>query len=204
LSGRQAEARANDARILAAARKVFLADPDAPITAVAQEAGVGIGALYRRYRSSEELMQTLALQGLHLYNAEIETALADERDAWEAFSAFMHNAIAAGGGSLSRRFAGRFAVTDELREAGIRSVVLTQQLIERCKAAGVLRPDIDAGDMSMIAEAIQSISVPDLERSFALRGRYLTVVLAGLRAGAAEALPSTAPTLEEMRRRFEP
>ena len=45
LSGRRAQAAANDAVILASARAVFTADPSAPISAVAQHAGVGISAL---------------------------------------------------------------------------------------------------------------------------------------------------------------
>ena len=47
LSGRRAQAARNDVRILEAARTVFVADPDAPISAVAKRAGVGISALYR-------------------------------------------------------------------------------------------------------------------------------------------------------------
>ena len=43
-----AVARRNDATILASARAVFVADPDAPIAAVARHAGVGISSLYRR------------------------------------------------------------------------------------------------------------------------------------------------------------
>jgi hypothetical protein len=54
LSGRQAEARRNDRLILEGAREVFVEDPDAPISAVAERAGVGIGTLYRRYASKEE------------------------------------------------------------------------------------------------------------------------------------------------------
>jgi AcrR family transcriptional regulator len=59
LSGRQAEARRNDRLILEAAREVFVEDTDAPISAVAERAGVGIGALYRRYASKEELLRRL-------------------------------------------------------------------------------------------------------------------------------------------------
>jgi hypothetical protein len=40
LSGRQAEARRNDRLILEAAREVFVEDPDAPISAVAERARV--------------------------------------------------------------------------------------------------------------------------------------------------------------------
>src|SRR4029077_8865108 len=64
MSGRQAEAARNDQRILDSARAVFVADPDAPITAVAKHAGVGISALYTRYGSKEELLRTLCTDGL--------------------------------------------------------------------------------------------------------------------------------------------
>ena len=59
LSGRRAEAARNDERILESARAVFIADPGAPISAVAEHAGVGVGALYRRYASKEELLRTI-------------------------------------------------------------------------------------------------------------------------------------------------
>jgi AcrR family transcriptional regulator len=78
MSGRRAEAARNDERILAAARAVFLADPSAPIAAVAQRAGVGVGALYRRYASKDHLLQTLCADGLHRFIAIAESAL-DER-----------------------------------------------------------------------------------------------------------------------------
>src|SRR5689334_22366577 len=72
LSGRQAEAARNDRTILEAARTVFLRDPKAPIAAVAAEAGVGVGALYRRYASKEVLLQTLCTDGLRQFVAIAE------------------------------------------------------------------------------------------------------------------------------------
>ena len=68
LSGRQAQAARNDEVILAAARAVFVADPSAPISAVAERAGVGISALYRRYASKEELLRKLCSDGLARYS----------------------------------------------------------------------------------------------------------------------------------------
>src|SRR6266496_3914473 len=75
MSGRQAEAARNDQRILASARAVFVADPGAPITAVAKHAGVGISALYTRYGSKEELLRTLCTDGLLIVVQETEAAL---------------------------------------------------------------------------------------------------------------------------------
>src|SRR6266700_4847753 len=76
MSGRQAEAARNDQRILDSARAVFVADPGAPITAVARHAGVGISALYTRYGSKEELLRRLCSDGLARFIAETQAALA--------------------------------------------------------------------------------------------------------------------------------
>ena len=80
LSGRRAEAARNDDRILESARAVFIADPGAPISAVAKHAGVGISALYRRYESKEALLHELAATSLNRYIETVEAALADEGD----------------------------------------------------------------------------------------------------------------------------
>src|SRR5437764_3721030 len=118
LSGRRAQAARNDQRIRDAARAVFTANPDAPIAAVAAHAGVGISALYRRYRSKDALLQRLCLDGLQRYIAEAEAALADDGDPWIAFAHFMLRCLDAGAGSLTLRFAGTFTATDELHSAG--------------------------------------------------------------------------------------
>lgn len=60
---------------LDAARAVFLADANAPISAVAERAGVGISALYRRYPSKDVLLRTLCHDGLRRYNAEADAAI---------------------------------------------------------------------------------------------------------------------------------
>src|SRR5919198_1443483 len=106
LNGRRVQAAHNDQRIRDAARAVFTADPDAPIAAVAAHAGVGISALYRRYRSKDVLLQRLCLDGLQRYIAEAEAALADDGEPWTAFAHFMGRCLDAGTGALTLRFAG--------------------------------------------------------------------------------------------------
>jgi len=80
LRGRQAQAAQNDGLILQAAREVFLADPTAPISAVAERAGVGIGALYHRYAGKEDLLRTLCRNGQEIYLTEIKRAFPDSFD----------------------------------------------------------------------------------------------------------------------------
>lgn len=76
-----------------AARAVFTAKPDAPTSAVAERASVGISALYRRYRSKDELLQRLSLDGLSAYVADFEAALADEGDPLEPFARFIRRCV---------------------------------------------------------------------------------------------------------------
>lgn len=202
LSGRRAQAARNDERILEAARAVFLADPSAPISAVAERAGVGIGALYRRYASKDLLLQRLAADGMTAYLAEVEAALADDGDPWIAFTRFTRRCLDIGAGALTRRLAGTFTPTEELTNQGRAIYARTYDLLERTKAAGALRPDVEVTDFSLLVESLQGIRIGDSVRSNQLRHRYLTVVLDGLHRADAEQLPSTPPTWEESSGRY--
>jgi AcrR family transcriptional regulator len=202
MSGRRAEAARNDQLILAAARAVFTDNPEAPIAAVAERAGVGIGALYRRYRSKDELLQRLAADGLRRYIAEAAAALADQDDAWASFARFMQRCVDAGAGSLTLRHVGTFSSTEELRRAGMEAYLATQQILDRTKAAGALRPEIEVGDLSLLFEQLQAIRVGDEARTSQLRQRYLALILDGLHAAAAP-LPGPAPRWEEINRRYD-
>jgi AcrR family transcriptional regulator len=203
LGGRRAEAARNDQRILEAARAVFTADPTAPIATVADRAGVGIAALYRRYRSKDDLLQRLASDGLGRYIAAAEAALADEGDPWDAFARFLHRSLDAGAGSLTVRLAGRFTATEELQRLGRTAFTVTGQLLDRTRAAGALRPDVEVGDISLLLEQLQAVRVGDPPRSSQLRHRYLTLLLDGLRPPAATPLPGPPPTAQELRRRYD-
>jgi AcrR family transcriptional regulator len=202
LSGRRAQAARNDQRILEAARAVFTADPEAPIAAVAARAGVGIAALYRRYRSKEELLQRLALDGLRGYIAETEAALAVDGDPWEAFAGFLGRSLDSGAGSLTVRLAGAFTPTEELQRAGRDAHAATQRLLDRAKAAGALHPDITVGDISLLLEQLQAVQVADPDRTSQLRHRYLALLLDALHRPATP-LPGPAPSWEEISRRYD-
>ncbi len=202
LNGRRAEAARNNERILEAAREVFVADPAAPIAAVAERAGVGIGALYRRYRSKEELLRHLCGAGLRRYIAEAEAALADKGDPWQAFAGFMARVVEADTHSLTLRLAGTFAPTEELWRDGETANDVTRQLLDRTVAAGVLRPDIEVGDVALLFEQLAAVRLGDVARTGQLRRRYLALVLDALHAPAAPPLPGPSPRWEEISRRW--
>ncbi len=204
LSGRQAQAARNDEVILAAARAVFTADPGAPISAVAERAGVGISALYRRYQSKEDLLRQLSQDGLRRYIALVEEALADGGDPWDVFAGFMRRALDADTNSLTLRLAGTFTPTPELWQEGDRAAQLTMQLIERTRNAGCLRTGIEVGDLSMLFEQLASVEVGNKARTNQLRHRYLALLLEALRNTAGEPLPGPAPRWDEISARFAP
>ncbi len=202
LPGRQAEAARNDRVILEAARAVFTSDPGAPISAVAERAGVGISALYRRYRSKDELLQQLSLDGLRRYIVEVEAALADDGDPWEAFAAFMRRAVDADTNSLTLHLAGTFTPTEAHWRDGEKSAQLNTRLLARTKAAGALRQEIEVGDLSLLFEQLAAIKVDDPERTRQLRHRYLALLLDALRDTSGAPLPGPPPSWEEISRRW--
>jgi AcrR family transcriptional regulator len=202
LSGRRGEARRNDATILESARAVFVADPDAPVSAVAERAGVGISSLYRRYASKEALLRKLCGDGLQLYIDITQTALDDDGDSWDVFAAFMTRIVEADTHTLTVNLAGRFSPTEELFRNGQLADELNERLVARAQAAGVLRPDVNAHDLSHVFEQIARIHGDTPERTAQLRHRYLILHLDALRAPGQTPLPGPAPTAEEQHARW--
>jgi AcrR family transcriptional regulator len=203
LSGRRAQAARNSQRILDAAREVFTADPGAPISAVAERAGVGISALYRRYASKEDLLRRLSADGLRIYIAAVEDALADEGDPWMAFTDFMRRIVDADTHSLTLRLAGTFTPTEELYRDSRRAQELNVRLFERTKAAGAIRSDIEMGDISLLLEQLAVVRVAGEERTRQLRHRYLALHLEALHAPSRSQLPGPPPSWEEIDQRWE-
>jgi AcrR family transcriptional regulator len=203
LSGRKAQAARNDELILDAARAVFIADPNAPIASVAERAGVGISALYRRYAGKEALLRKLCADGLRQYNSLAAAALADERDPWEAFAGWMRDIVEADTHSLTLRLAGTFTPTDELYGETSRADELNQRLLARARQANVIRQDLEVGDIALIFEQVAAIRFGNDERTAQLRRRALGLHLDALRHPTPARLPGPAPTPEEIAVRWD-
>jgi AcrR family transcriptional regulator len=202
MSGRQAQAARNDQVILDAARAVFVADPTAPIAAVAERAGVGISALYRRYPSKEALLRTLCFDGLRLYNRLLEEALADNGDPWDVFATWLRRTIDADTHSLTVALAGTFTPTEEMRAAARRSGELNERLLASTRKARAIRGDVELSDIAMILEQVAAIRFGDAERTAELRRRALGLHLDGLRCPSPAPLPGPAATAAEINVRW--
>ena len=192
LSGRRREAARNDIEILAAAREVFLADPSAPISAVADRAKVGISALYRRYTSKDDLLRELARDGLLRYIAELDRALADGRDPWTVYTDCLTRILDGGSQALAQRLAGTFTPTPDLSELAQRAGTLATAVHDRAQRDGALRTDVNPADVVLLLETLSAITVPNADAGQALRRRYLTLFLQALHAPGPAPLPGPA------------
>ena len=172
---------------------MFLSDPKAPVAAVAEQAGVGISALYRRYPSKEDLLRRLCQDGLRRFIAEAESAAGDA-DPWLAFSKFLRRVVDADVHSLTVHLAGTFTPTPEMHADARRANDLAGALVRRAQAAGRLRADAVPDDVGLMLEGCASVRVPDPARTRELRQRYLRLQLDGLATGPArETLPGPPP-----------
>ncbi|GAA4254085.1 TetR/AcrR family transcriptional regulator [Dactylosporangium darangshiense] len=192
LQGRKREAARNDGAILAAARDVFIEDPKAPISAVAERAGVGISALYRRYAGKEDLLRTLCHDGLKAF---IDAAVdgGDMNEGWDALTTFLRNVVDADVHALTVHLAGTFTPTPEMGADAVRANELVERLVARAHAGGRLRADFVLADVTLLLEACAAIRLPDRDRSVQLRRRYLALAIDGMERDDADPLPGPAP-----------
>ena len=191
------DALRNLERIRAGALAVFAAHGlDASHELIAREADVSVGTVYRRFPDKEELIDSLFEHELDAVVAGAEAAL-DEADPWDGvvrlFTAGLERAAANVG--LLQLITGSRHGAAKVERARDRLRPLSEQVIERARAAGVVRPEACPQDvpvtMLMLAPLIDAGrgTAPELWR------RHLALVLDGLRAdgGAREPLPPTVP-----------
>ncbi|WP_431236241.1 TetR/AcrR family transcriptional regulator (plasmid) [Mycolicibacterium psychrotolerans] len=199
--GRYEQARRNDYAVIAAAREVFIENPEAKMADVAHRAGVGQASLYRRYRTKNELLNLVCADGLNAAAADAESALRASGDPWEVFGAFMVRFLQSGAGA-QLILAGSFVPDESLIALGGRVSRLVQQVVDRAIAAGVLRSDITGSDLPLLAAQLGSMRSANKLRDRELQRRYLGVILDGLRAPAHSQLPGRAPDQEEIEKRW--
>lgn len=209
---RRAAAERNDRALLDAARAVLATEgAHASVAAIAARAGVGVGSLYRRYRSKDELFQHLSTIALDEYLAAAEAGLAND-DAWEGLAHYVRAAIDLGPGSLAP-IAGTIEVTDEMADKNRRSDEAVDTLVARAHAAGVLRLDATGVDIALLIEQLAKSPLLDqlaaqgrthlYEAAMNARKRITTIALDGLRTPVRTQLPGDPPTYELFTGRWE-
>jgi AcrR family transcriptional regulator len=184
----RADARRNREKVLAAARAVFAEQGvDAQMDDVARRADVGVGTVYRHFPTKEALLNALSDEVFAVVAVYVRTLLTLD-DPWEAFTrALWFGAEKTAGDrafteilAAARKFPPRTCPGKE------DLLVTTGELMERCKAAGVMREDAMVEDVGLLMCGVGSASQMEHPVRDAWR-RHLAIMLDGLRAEAASA-----------------
>lgn len=194
--GRQAEAARNDRLLLDAAREVLATEGvDAPVSAIAERAGVGIGSLYRRYPTKERMLQHLCVLAME-QALEAAAAALENEDPWSGLTQYVRACVENHTGALAPA-AGTIAVTPEMVRVSRAGLRLAEKLVSRAHAAGALRAGVTTLDVSLLVEQFSRRSTTmSTEEEDNARERLLAIALDGLRASNKHPLPGRAPSRE--------
>jgi AcrR family transcriptional regulator len=191
------DAERNRQRILKAASEVFNERGiEASLDEIARHAGVGVGTVYRRFRSKEELVEALFMDRLDTIAAVADEAL-NAPDPWTGLVSFMERMASIMAGDTGLRQILMFATygRDLVAIARQRNAPLVERLVERAQAAGQLRTDLRQTDIVFIifaltdAAQLAQAANPDIWR------RYLTLILDGMPPARDGVTPLPVPAL---------
>jgi AcrR family transcriptional regulator len=176
----RADARRNYERLVVAARQVFAREGgNASMEAIARQAGVGVGTLYRHFPTRIDIVEAV-------YRTDVDTLtqtaerVHEELEPWPAVVAFLE--------AFVRYAQGKRTFLNELREAFERDPELRvrmldrveeaiQLVIGRAQKAGVVRTDVDGKDVMQLVGPMCTNATLTEDQSM----RLLGMILDGLR-----------------------
>ena len=176
----RADAQRNRDRIMEAARRILTEHgPHLPLEEIARQAGVSPATLYRHFANREELVHAV-VEGRFADEVQpvIDAALAGD-DPWQGLVDVVGATLRSSTTTPAWREAQSMVRDDAVAREFARDRFLAPagELLARAQAAGVVRPDVDAADLSPIMRMMRSLVVtPDDYRSADWQ-RYLALML---------------------------
>jgi AcrR family transcriptional regulator len=197
----RADAARNREAVLCAAREVFAESGlDSPLEEIARRARVGIGTLYRRFRSREDLISAALVGKITEYAEAAERSLVAP-DPWIGFAEFVQAicALQAGDRGLADLLLITTAPGGEIEAIRERANRASIELIDRAKAAGKVRADITGEDLLLLLIANSSIAAIAGQDAPRAVPRFVALMLDAFRPGQTSVLPRP-PSSAQMRR----
>jgi AcrR family transcriptional regulator len=176
----RADARRNEERLVAAARTVFaIQGGGASMDAIAKEAGVGVGTLYRHFPKRIDIVEAVYREDVdELVNAS-ESLVAD-MDPWQALVSWLEAFVRYA--SNKRRFLSElheaFEKNPELKVACRERIAgALSSVLDQAQAAGVARNDLDGQDLMQLLSSMCMSATLTSDQS----ARLLIMIEDGLR-----------------------
>ena len=179
--GLRRDAERNRQRVLEAARELFaIKGLEATLNDVAHHANVGVGTVYRRFATKEELTEAIFEDAIDQVAGLVEAALRLE-DSWDGFVWFVEHlcelmASDRGLREMVYSKAGGYRV-ECARE---RLDPLMSRLVGRARDDGYLRPDIEHTDMPVLGLLAGTVSEWSGHVEPQLWRRYVALLLDGM------------------------
>jgi AcrR family transcriptional regulator len=183
--GLRKDAERNRQLVLEAARELFAAKGmEATLNDVARHANVGVGTVYRRFPTKEDLVEAIFEDGIDQVVCLAEAALQHD-DSWNGFVWFVEHLceLTATDRGLREMVYSKAYGGYRVECARDRLRPPISRLVERARDDGYLRPDIEHTDMPVIGLLAGTVSEwaghvePELWR------RYVALLLDGMRHG---------------------
>jgi AcrR family transcriptional regulator len=181
--GLRKDAERNRQRILAAARELFaVRGLEATLNDVAHQANVGVGMVYRRFATKEELLEAIFEDSIDQVVELAKAALRIE-DSWDGFVWFVEHLceLTATDRGLREMVCSKAYGGYRVECARLRLDPHVSKVVERARDDGYLRPDVEPTDMPILNLLAGTVSEwaghiePDLWR------RYVALLLDGMR-----------------------
>lgn len=177
------DAARNRALLLETAAELFASKGlGATLKDLAQEAGVGVGTVYRHFPTKEDLVEALFAENL-AREAERARTAAQEADAWEALVRYLEGTTRAQAANRGLRtlMCQVGSKDDNVRAWKELIDPCIEQMVEAARRQGTLRHDCTASDITLLQVALVGIMDATPESPDAYR-HHLQMFLDGLRA----------------------
>jgi AcrR family transcriptional regulator len=194
------DAEANRQKILTAAAEVFAARGlDVTLDEIAAHGGVGVGTVYRRFASKEQLIEALFEDKIEAI-VQLAVAAAERSDPWEAFVDFLSDAITlqAEDRGLAQVLHSSCYGQERVAEARARLFAPLTQLLNAAKAEGRLRADFAAHDVPLLLLMMGTLAKYTEDASPLVWRRYLDFLVQGLTSSACPPACVAALTEDEL------
>jgi AcrR family transcriptional regulator len=180
---RRADAQRNYERLVTAARTVFAQEGGgASMEAIAKEAGVGVGTLYRHFPKRIDVVEAVYREDVDELITVAE-AVVDELEPWPALVAWLEAFVryAIGKKRFLNELHEAFEKNPELRVASRERIEGALGIVlDRAQKAGVVRTDVDAPDlMQLLGSMCMSVTLTPEQST-----RLLVMIEDGLRPPA--------------------